>query len=187
MRDLHGQPDGSHTHLWAVPSTLWHTVRDVAPAPKHPVLSSSLLGWNPAWALLMGTNRTSVLELPQTQPEQHDGTTGTCRSQGPIRASLLMMIKAPVWGSGLTEVPGFPQTHISAHPGPSPPTWQQDRPSQASAEAQQGPALASTGLCTPRGCESICSHGFTAPAHSCIRRETPWGFSNAWDAEMDKT
>lgn len=32
VRDLHGQPDGSHAHLRAVPSALQHTVKDVARA-----------------------------------------------------------------------------------------------------------------------------------------------------------
>ena len=81
MRDLHSQPDGSHTHLRAVPSALQHTGRDVAHAPGHPVLSPSLLGsrQDPTQGLLMGRICTSFLKSAQAQPEQRDGTAGTRR------------------------------------------------------------------------------------------------------------
>lgn len=56
VRDLHGQPDGSHAHLQAVPPALRHTARDVAQAPSHPVLSPSPLGsrQDPTQGLLWG-------------------------------------------------------------------------------------------------------------------------------------
>lgn len=165
VREFHGQPDGSHAHLRAIPSALRHTGRDVARAPSQPVLSPSPVGsqQDPTRCRLVGRNRTSLLESQTkrspsgvTVPQGHAG------SQGPIPVSPLTMIKPPIWGSRLRS-PWLPTNtlsgHIHAHPSPSPPTWQENRPPQASAGAQRGPAPASTGLCTPKSR----SHSFTPP------------------------
>lgn len=130
-----------------------------------------------------------------SQPKRSQSTVtvlqGHAGSQGPVPVSPLMMIKPPIWGSRLTEAAGFPRMPLAGTfvptPARHPPLGSRTGHPRQAQRHSEDQLLLPWGFAPRRAVKSFAATALhLLPKHSCIRRETPQGFSNAQEAGQER-